>query len=162
MTDNQYSSTEITDLVIRRMKQIDIPAVERIEVEAFSDPWSRETLVEALEIFPDTVFVAENRGSITGCIICGIEDTGEERYGHLCSLAVSPVCHGRGIGTALVKRAEYQMLISKATAMQLEVRISNQTAQKFYKNRGYEPVFQIDQYYANQEDAIVMMKWFRI
>lgn len=52
-------------------------------------------------------------------------------------------------------------MIAGATAMQLEVRISNRTAQEFYKKKGYEPVFQIAGYYANTEDAIVMMRWFR-
>ena len=41
------------------------------------------------------------------------------------------------------------------------VRVSNTGAQRFYQHMGYRPVFGIDQYYANGEDAFVMMKWFR-
>jgi len=45
--------------------------------------------------------------------------------------------------------------------VQLEVRASNLAARNFYLRLGYREVFTIDQYYANGEDAVVMMKWFR-
>lgn len=158
---NQYMHMENRSLHIRRMKEADINVVQEIERHSFTDPWNRDTLIEALEIFPDTNFIAESEGKVAGFIICGVEDTGEEIYGHICSLAVSTRHRGMGIGTALVQRAEYQVMLSGATAMQLEVRISNQAAQQFYQKRGYEPVFQFAGYYANTEDAIVMMRWFR-
>jgi ribosomal-protein-alanine N-acetyltransferase len=158
---NQYRVMENRSLQIRRMREADINAVQEIERYSFTDPWNRDTLVEALEIFPDTNFVSESEGRVTGFIICGVEDTGEEIYGHICSLAVSREFRGMGIGSALVQRAEYQVMLTGATAMQLEVRISNQAAQKFYQKHGYEPVFHFAGYYANTEDAIVMMRWFR-
>ncbi|HOJ95949.1 MAG TPA: ribosomal protein S18-alanine N-acetyltransferase [Methanospirillum sp.] len=148
-------------LWIRKMAQGDISAVQEIEKSSFPDPWARETLEEAIETFSDTVFIAESSGSICGYIICGVEDTGEERYGHICSLAVHPDMRCRGIGTRLVRRAEQAAMIQKATAMQLEVRVSNTNAIQFYTKLGYEPVFQICGYYADTEDAIVMMRWFR-
>ncbi|MDD1730116.1 MAG: ribosomal protein S18-alanine N-acetyltransferase [Methanospirillum sp.] len=152
---------EARSLQIRRMKEADIPAVELIERNSFTDSWSRETLEDALETFPDTNFIAESHDGIAGFIICGVEDTGEEIYGHICSLAVAKRHQGSGIGSALVQRAEYQVMLKGATAMQLEVRISNQKAQQFYKKNGYEPVFHYAGYYANTEDAIIMMRWFR-
>lgn len=152
---------EMQSLSIRRMKSADIPAVQAIERHSFIDPWSRETLFEALELFPATNFIAESEGRVSGFIICGVENTGDEIYGHICSLAVAPDLRGSGVGKALVQRAEYQVMLMGATAMQLEVRISNQNAQKFYQKLGYEPVFQFAGYYANTEDAIVMMRWFR-
>ena len=152
---------ENLNVSVRRMRVADITAVQAIEHNSFADPWSRETLEEALELFPVTNFVAESGGHVTGFIICGVENTGEEIYGHICSLAVSQKHRGSGIGSALVQRAEYQVMLTGATAMQLEVRISNTQAQKFYQKLGYEPVFQFAGYYANTEDAIVMMRWFR-
>lgn len=143
------------------MRVADIAAVQAIEQNSFTDPWSRETLEEALELFPSTNFIADSKGKVAGFIICGVENTGEEIYGHICSLAVAPHHRGSGMGSALVQRAEYQVMLTGATAMQLEVRVSNTKAQKFYQKLGYEPVFQIAGYYANTEDAIVMMRWFR-
>ena len=143
------------------MAPVDILGVQFIERSSFTDPWARETLEDAIATFSDSVFIAESSGSICGYVICGIEDTGEERYGHICSLAVAPEIRKRGVGSALVKRAEQAAMIQKATAMQLEVRVSNTAAITFYTKLGYEPVFQICGYYADTEDAIVMMRWFR-
>ena len=67
-----------------------------------------------------------------------------------------------GIGRDLVRRLENQFLVEGASGVQLEVRLSNLPAQKFYRDIGYREVFQIAQYYANGEDAVVMMKWFSI
>jgi len=149
-------------LRIRKMALMDIPRVQWIEQSSFSDPWERETLEEAVDTFSESVFVAESSGSLCGYIICGVEDTGEERYGHICSLAVATNARKTGVGTALVKRAEQAAMIQKATAMQLEVRVSNSAAIQFYTRLGYEAVFQACGYYANTEDAIIMMRWLRL
>ena len=61
----------------------------------------------------------------------------------------------------LVRRVEHQFAIELAAGVQLEVRVSNTTAQQFYRQLGYREAFLIDRYYANGEDAVVMMKWFR-
>lgn len=145
---------------IRKMNKSDIPLVQIIERSSFTDPWAWETLDEAVSLFSETVFVAEKTGSLLGYIICGVEDTGEERYGHICSLAVALDNRRAGVGTALVRMAEKATMVQRATAMQLEVRVSNKAAIQFYTGLGYEPVFQICGYYADTEDAIVMMRWF--
>lgn len=98
---------------------------------------------------------------VAGFVVAGLEDTGENIYGHLCNLGVSPKYRRRGIGKLLVSRVEHQCALELATGVQLEVRVSNTGAQRFYQKMGYHPVFGIDQYYANGEDALVMMKWFR-
>ncbi len=67
----------------------------------------------------------------------------------------------RGIGRQLVLRLEHQFALESASGSQLEVRESNAPAQRFYRRLGYENVFQVGGYYANGEDALVMMKWFR-
>ncbi len=149
-----------TTFHIRRMQALDIPAILLIEEESFPDPWGAEVLQETIEMFHATSFVAEMMGSIAGFIICGIEDTSEELYGHICNLAVTKRHRKIGVGRDLVKRAEHQLIVNFATACQLEVRISNTTAQAFYRQLGYQPVFQLGSYYADTEDALVMMKWF--
>jgi len=145
---------------IRRIQESDIPGIRRIEEEVFPDPWGDEVLRETVEMFSATSFIAETSDCIAGFIICGIEDTGEELYGHICNLAVSEQYRNCGIGQQLLKRAEHQLIITCATGCQLEVRVSNTDAQSFYRKMGYQPVFHLGAYYANTEDAIVMMKWF--
>jgi ribosomal-protein-alanine N-acetyltransferase len=105
--------------------------------------------------------VAVCNGAVAGFIVGGLEDTGENIYGHICNIGVSPQYRHRGLGNLLVRRVEHQFALELATGVQLEVRISNTGAQRFYQRLGYRPVFGIDEYYANGEDALVMMKWFR-
>ena len=146
---------------IRRAGPADIPAIVAIENESFADPWDQSIFFEALTYYPTTYFVAICDGVVAGFIVGGLEDTGENIYGHLCNIGVSPRYRRRGVGKLLVRRTEHQVALELATGVQLEVRVSNTGAQRFYQCMGYRPVFGIDQYYANGEDALVMMKWFR-
>lgn len=146
---------------IRRATPADIPAIVAIENQSFADPWDQSVFLEALTYYPSTYFVAVCDGSIAGFLVGALEDTGENIYGHICNIGVDPRYRGRGIGGLLVRRLEHQAALELATGVQLEVRVSNIGAQRFYQHLGYRPVFGIDQYYANGEDALVMMKWFR-
>jgi ribosomal-protein-alanine N-acetyltransferase len=146
---------------IRQAAPSDIAAIIGIEKESFIDPWEQSAFLEALTYYPTTYFVAVADGAVVGFVIGGLEDTGENIYGHLCNIGVSPRYRRRGIGKLLVRRVEHQFAVELATAVQLEVRVSNTAAQRFYRRMGYRHVFGIDSYYANGEDAFVMMKWFR-
>jgi ribosomal-protein-alanine N-acetyltransferase len=146
---------------IRRALPTDITAIVEIEEASFVDPWEQGVFLEALTYYPTTYFVAVCDGMVAGFMVGALEDTGESIYGHICNLAVSPLYRHRGIGRMLVTRAEHQFALELATGVQLEVRVGNTAAQKFYQKLRYRPVFCIDQYYANGEDALVMMKWFR-
>lgn len=148
-------------LTIRRAQPVDIPEIVVIERSAFEDPWDERTLQESLAYYPETFFVARNNGDLAGFVAGGIEDTGEEVYGHIMNLAVAPGCRRRGIGQHLIRRLEQEYAILGASAVQLEVRVRNTGAQEFYHRLGYREVFQVACYYANEEDALVMMKWFR-
>jgi len=150
----------LQEITIRRARPGDIPDIARIEQESFPDPWDAAVLAETLALLPGTFFVATVGGRVAGFVAGGLEDTGEEVYGHICNIAVDPAFRKRGIARRLVVREEQQFAVSLATGIQLEVRVSNKPAQAFYRRLGYRPVFRIAGYYANGEDAIVMMKWF--
>ncbi|MCE5297696.1 MAG: ribosomal protein S18-alanine N-acetyltransferase [Methanoregulaceae archaeon] len=149
------------EIIIRRARPEDITAVADIEAVSFPDPWSAGILADTLTYFQKTFFVATYRGLVIGFIAGGLEDTGEEIYGHICNLAVAGSFRKKGVGKLLVQREEHQFAIELASGVQLEVRLSNYAAQQFYRKIGYREVFHIDRYYANGEDAVVMMKWFR-
>jgi ribosomal-protein-alanine N-acetyltransferase len=147
--------------LIRRAAPMDIPAIVTIEKESFIDPWEESVFLEAFTYFPTTYFVAVCNGVVTGFAIGGLENTGENIYGHLCNFGVTSAFRKRGIGRLLLRRLEHQFALELATGVQLEVRVSNTRAQRFYRTLGYKEVFEIDGYYADGEDALVMMKWFR-
>jgi ribosomal-protein-alanine N-acetyltransferase len=146
---------------VRRAQPADLPQIVAIERVAFVDPWEEGTLQESLACYPETFFVAKNNGNVAGFVAGGIEDTGEEVYGHIMNLAVAPEYRRQGVGHHLIRRLEQEYLLLGASGVQLEVRITNTGAQEFYRRLGYREVFQVAAYYANEEDALVMMKWFR-
>ncbi len=148
-------------LTVRRTQSADIPQIVAIERESFPDPWDERMLYGALASYPGFFFVVRNDGDVIGFIAGGLEDTGDGLYGHIMNLAVAPQYRRRGIGTLLVQRLEQQFALSGAAAVQLEVRVSNTGARQFYRHLGYREVFQVVGYYANTEDALVMMKQFR-
>jgi len=153
--------TSYQPVQVRRAMPADIPAIGAIERELFVDPWDQAVFLEALTYFPTTYFVATCDGALAGFIVGAPENTGENIYGHICNFGVAPSFQHRGIGRLLVQRAEHQFAFELASAVQLEVRLSNTPAQRFYRKLGYREVFRIAGYYSNHEDAVVMMKWFR-
>lgn len=146
---------------IRRAQPEDISQIVEIERLVFIDPWGERTLRESLALYPDTFFVAQYDGDVAGFVAASIEDTGDELYGHIMNIAVAPGYQRRGIGEHLVHRLEQEFMFAGVSGVQLEVRITNVGAQEFYRRFGYREVFQIACYYANEEDALVMMKWFK-
>lgn len=146
-------------LQIRRARTNDLPAVAAIERVSFPDPWDESTLDWVLEYCGDFFFVASSGTGLAGFLAGALEETGVEVYGHICNFAVAPPFRARGIGRRLVARAEQQFLVAGASAVQLEVRESNRAAQAFYSRCGYQVVFTIPAYYANGEDARLMMRW---
>ncbi len=146
---------------VRRALPVDIEAIVAIEKESFIDPWDYPVFLEALAYFPTTYFVAIVDGVVAGFLVGAFEDTGEAIYGHICNLAVSKLYRHRGIARLLVTRAEQQFALELAIGVQLEVRVSNTAAQQFYRRLRYREMIVIDRYYANGEDAILMMKEFR-
>ncbi|HOV67838.1 MAG TPA: ribosomal protein S18-alanine N-acetyltransferase [Methanoregulaceae archaeon] len=146
-------------LQIRRARASDLPFVATIERASFPDPWDEATLEWVLEYCGDFFFVASSGEALAGFLAGALEETGVEVYGHICNFAVAPEFRGRGIGRRLVARAEQQFLVAGASAVQLEVRESNLAARAFYSRCGYREVLCIPAYYANGEDARLMMRW---
>lgn len=147
-------------LQIHRARAHDLPGIAAIEQVSFPDPWDESTLAWILEYCGDFFFVASVGTGVAGFLAGACEDTGEQVYGHICNFAVAPGFRKRGIGRQLVARVEQQFLVAGAGAVQLEVRASNLAAQAFYRRCGYRDVFTIPGYYANGEDACMMMRWF--
>ncbi|WFN34445.1 ribosomal protein S18-alanine N-acetyltransferase [Methanogenium sp. S4BF] len=149
-----------TDIRIRRARQADLPGICTIEHELFPDPWDESAFRDALYLFPGLFFVAETNGTIIGFVSAGMEDTGDAVYGHIMNIAVPSSSQRQGVGGRLLQRIEFECMVLGAEAMQLEVRVSNEDAQRFYQKYGYTQVFMLDSYYSNGEDAVLMMRWF--
>ena len=83
------------------------------------------------------------------------------RVGHLVSIAVLPGYRRRGIGSSLLRETIRAVRdVYRAEALYLEVRVSNTPAIRLYEKFGFRKVRRITAYYADGEDAYVMVKRF--
>jgi [ribosomal protein S18]-alanine N-acetyltransferase len=143
------------ELQIRRMVEDDLGQVLEIEPVAFgSHHWSHESFLNELNNAGGTYFSAV----ATGGIVCGYSGywlIGDEA--HITTLAVHPDYRRQGIGELLLIKDIQSALEVSAKCMTLEVRVSNDPAQKLYYKYGFKSMGRRRKYYQdNSEDALVL------
>jgi [ribosomal protein S18]-alanine N-acetyltransferase len=133
----------------------------RIEEACFSAPWTRKMLEAEFGGNPFAHFLVARQG--------GAPDASAELViGYLCywivfeevrlmNLAVIEPMRHRGIAKSLVAAALQTGLSQSAHRAVLEVRASNQAAQRLYERFGFSRMAVRPKYYANPvEDAVLM------
>ncbi len=143
----------MSDSVVRRMTLKDVDGVHAIEHATFAKPWKREDFVK--EMTTNTCaryLVAEENGRIIG--FAGAWIVLDEA--HITNIAVTADCRGRGIGRELTQNLlQYAANLGVVYAT-LEVRRSNEIAQRLYQSLGFEYVGVRKRYYEdNGEDAFL-------
>ena len=135
----------------RRMETADIPAVALMERAVFPDPWSANAFREELVAAGRRYLVVEEGGEIVG--YGGVMVVGEDT--HVTTLAVAPEERGRGLGTRLMLALAEEALAAGSSHLTLEVRVSNEAAQRLYHRFGFETVG-LRRHYYRDEDALIM------
>jgi len=141
--------------LIRRMREEDLPAVEGIEVGAFTLPWHKETFRSLLERDLWELWVAEDQdGSVGAYAVLGcVMDQGE-----LANIAVRGDLRGQGFGAAILDHLLEVAREREVRRLFLEVRASNHPARDLYRSRGFREIGVRKGYYeAPREDARVLM-----
>jgi ribosomal-protein-alanine N-acetyltransferase len=139
---------------IEPMKRRHVRSVVAIEDRIFTRPWSAALYYSELAQ-PSTrrYFVAVVDGEVIGYIGCMLV-VGE---GHITTVGVAPEWHRRSIGTRLLLHLVRDVRAQGATALTLEVRVTNTGAQELYRRFGFAPAGIRKNYYSDvNEDAIVM------
>ena len=131
---------------IEHLEDKDLKAVVEIEKLSFSNPKAESIFKEDEHKY----LVAKNDNKLLGYI--GIEEIDREK--HIINMAVHPEERGRGIGKKLM-----DSVLNERDVFFLEVRVSNQIAQKLYGKYGFKIVGTRKSYYSdNGEDAYIMRK----
>ena len=137
------------DIKIRVCSSGDLDKIMKIENECFEHPYPEYVFKDYLgsELF----LVAENQSEIVGYIITDVR----KKEGVVISIAVEPDFQRKGIGKELISKT-----IDKLSTeyIVLTVRMNNEGAQKFYIELNFERLYVINEYYENNDDAIVMGK----
>jgi [ribosomal protein S18]-alanine N-acetyltransferase len=138
---------------IRPLTQKDLESVVRIERLSYSVPWSNATFRGLLFRADTDLLCAELDGAVVGYAVCWfVLDQGE-----LGNVAVDPGFRRRGIAALLVEATLERARKRRAKEIFLEVRRSNDVAQRLYKRLGFREVGVRRNYYSlPAEDALVM------
>lgn len=129
-------------------------AVHEIDLLSFSMPWPERSFRFEVTSNPAArCWVAETEGRIVGMIVVWmIVDEA-----HIATIATHPDFRRQGIGDELLTYALVSALSEGAVKSLLEVRASNEAAQRMYRRFGYVEDGRRPRYYKdNQEDAILM------
>lgn len=130
-----------------------LPAIQKIEQESFSVPWTEPML--RLQLDPDShVFLtAEADGRVVGYV--GLMYVLDE--GYISNVAVHPDWRRQGVADALLTGLEERAKKLMLSFLTLEVRESNAPAIALYEKHGYRAVGRRRNYYEKPtEDAILM------
>ena len=142
------------DIIIRKAKLYDVPAMARIERDSFGSPWSAEEITKDVNAGGNVyVAVAE----------CGGEKAGYGEIRNIAgeaqiyNIAIAPEFRREGIGAALLRHMIEKAEGDGCSLVTLEVRSDNDAAMALYKKLGFREVGRRKGYYAKGgEDAILM------
>ncbi len=139
-------------VVIRDYEAKDFKDIVEIDSEAFSN---RNPVYDAYVYitFGSDLIVADIGGKVVGYI--ALLDYGRDVK--IISFAVKREFRGRGVGSKLLKAAIDRCRQRGRERILLEVRVSNEAAQRLYKKNGFEIIDVIPNYYTDGEDAYLMV-----
>jgi len=135
------------------LEQLD--AVERLERECFSEPWSRAQLEATLTDGKTELFAALLDGELAG--YAGLSFVLDE--GSVTDVAVFPQSRRKGVGRALVRMLKDRSREHCLSFLTLEVRASNQAAIALYQSEGFLPVGRRRDFYRSPTEDAVLMTW---
>lgn len=149
---------ETDEITIEPMRKEDLEQVLVIERASFTMPWSRNLFLSELRnrriatILVALASVPAERSVIGYIVYWHVMDEM-----HILNLATAPHYRRKGIAKRLVRAALKQAFGRGARRAFLEVRASNNIAQKLYSELGFTGSFMRREYYdVPVEDAVVM------
>ena len=130
--------------------------IAQLESICFSEPWSEETLLDAIT-HGTKLLVAEKNGKVLGYV--GISCILDE--GYITNIAVFPDSRKQGVGTALINKLFDLAEDLSLSFISLEVRESNISAISLYEKMGFIKVGTRKNFYRDPiENASIMTKRF--
>lgn len=152
--ENQGKSYRIKELIPRDIK--DLLSIER-QVYNGELPWTKSAFLSELNSPFQNLYL----GILDGEQLIGF--IGARIFGldcHITNIAVIPVYQRRNIGTLLIDEIEKFAIMNRCDTLSLEVRMSNQDAQKLYRKLGFQSNKVKKGYYTQtNEDGLEMIKY---
>lgn len=145
-------------MIIEKMTAEHLLSVMRIERESFTHPWSEDSFAGELRKPASHLFVATDNDEVVGYAV--LETVLDE--GSLLIIAVDEKYRRKGVAKMLFSQLEEIAKEKDLSFITLEVRVSNESAIKFYDSQGFEKVAVRKNYYSKPlEDAVLMTKYYK-
>lgn len=138
-------------------RAVDLDEIARIESESFRIPWKREFFeTELVEPYRYARVLAGDAPAVPkiGGYLFAVSLYEEF---HVNKIATDVRLRHRGYGRLLLEDALSRARAVSATAVTLEVRVSNATARRFYATYGFREAYRRRGYYQDGEDALAMV-----
>lgn len=148
-------------ITYRQPIALDIPVLATYEKELFPySPWSTSQFKEEFAGIPTTRFfsIAEDGNTIVG--YCGVFLPAPGVEADVLTVAVLPQYRRQGIAREFMRQIEEWARSREASALMLEVEISNLAAIELYLSLGFMRISVRMDYYGPGKDAHVMRKEF--
>lgn len=143
-------------MIIRQLKESEIPEIAEIERECFSHPWSEDSIKDTFKNKSSRFFVAETDKKIVGYISLFVSIDAVD----ILNVATRPDYRRRGVAKALLNHI-INIYEKEMSFLTLEVRPSNTAAIKLYESFGFERVGERKDYYRDPlENALLLTKFF--
>jgi ribosomal-protein-alanine N-acetyltransferase len=143
------------NIALRPMRSSDLPGVEKLEIDIFSDPWPNDAFEEYLDNLNAGGWVAAVQSRIVGYACCWF-NSGQT---HLTNMAVASAYRRKSVAKRLMALILSVTRDRECELIHLEVRVSNEAARRFYEALGFETVDQRVRYYEHPvEDALIMVR----
>jgi ribosomal-protein-alanine N-acetyltransferase len=138
---------------IREAVPEDVPQLFLLEQACFGDPWSQKSLRDTLNEEHSFFAVAEEDGRIYGYL----NTTYVLDEMNLNRICVLPEYRRSGVGSALMQQMFTCAQQRQIRALYLEVRESNENAQRVYRRFGFQVVGRRAGFYQNPTEAGLVM-----
>lgn len=140
---------------IKMMQVQDIDRVVQLEKELFDSPWSKQDLeYELLANSFAHYYVLVEKEQIIGYIGTWLID----KQCQITTLGIAKDFQRQGYASKLMNHVLNQCKNEHFQNINLEVRVSNHQAIGLYEKSGFKKITVRKDYYANHEDAYLMMK----
>lgn len=152
-----HASPQARGARLQPMTEVDLEAVMAVEAIAYAYPWTRGNFIDSLRAGYTGTLLRAPEGLLGYSVAMkGVDEV------HLLNLTVAPDHQRQGLGALLLEALADWARGQAAQWLWLEVRASNEGAQRLYLRQGFRRVGLRKAYYpaaqGRREDAIVMSR----
>lgn len=141
---------------IRPFVPNDIPAIASIVREALRESYPTSLYFDIHRWWRDGFLVAELQGNPVGFIAAVVSADGQAR---ILMFAVSAGFRRRGVGSMMMDTFLQTCGMRGMKRIELEVRVSNTDAIRFYQRYGFAISQQLPKFYTDGEDGYKMVRF---